>query len=301
MFMLHQPGEILGGKYRIERFLGAGAFGEVYLATHLKLEARRALKLLSRSQSGLASTEIAEFRDRFTLEAQLGARLKHDRLVQIFDFEEIGDELLLVMEYAAGGSLADRMKALKQSEQIISVSEVERIGLETAEGLAVIHALDVVHRDLKPGNLLLDAQEHVKIADLGLAQVSGGSSSRSQLGSLARPHPGTPAYMSPEQETSPGYLRPASDVYALGIILFELLTGRNYKNLEPGTRVKSLRTEVPDWFDELLAKMLADEPRRRPWNGEKVAGLLRSGLAQETAPPGSRKPHPAGSCRKSSP
>jgi serine/threonine protein kinase len=89
--MLHQPGDILGGKYRIERFLGAGAFGEVYLATHLKLEARRALKLLSRSQSGLASTEISDFRDRFTLEAQLGARLKHDRLVQVFDFEEIGD------------------------------------------------------------------------------------------------------------------------------------------------------------------------------------------------------------------
>jgi len=152
-----------------------------------------------------------------------------------------------------------------------------------AEGLAAIHTLDVVHRDLKPSNILFDERGRAKISDLGLAQIPGGMSGRSQLGSLALSHPGTPAYMSPEQETAPGYLRPASDVYSLGIILFELLTGRHYKNLEPGTRARSLRAEAPDWLDELLAKMLADEPRQRPWNGEKAAGLLRSGLAQETA------------------
>ena len=138
----------------------------------------------------------------------------------------------------------------------------------------------MVHRDLKPGNILFDQQNHAKVADLGLAQVPGASSSRSMLGSgeEASRHPGTQAYMSPEQETKFGYLTPASDVYALGLILFEMLTGRLYKTQPPETHLRDMRPDIPVWLDELVARMLAEDPKQRPWNGEKVLAALQEGL-----------------------
>ena len=137
-----------------------------------------------------------------------------------------------------------------------------------ADGLAAIHALDVVHRDLKPSNILFDAQGRAKIADLGLAQVPGGPSMRSRL-SQSAPHPGTPAYMSPEQINTSEHLSPASDVYALGAVLFEVLTGRLLRNIKPGTPAQSLRADTPEWLDELLVKMLTKDYEARPlgWRG----------------------------------
>ena len=120
------------------------------------------------------------------------------------------------------------------------------------------------------------------MADLGLAQVPGGPSLRSKL-SQPSPHPGTPGYMSPEQEHSGNLLRPASDVYALGIVLFEMLTGRNYNYLKPGTRASELRSGLPDWLNDLLARMLADKPSERPWNGTEVTTLLQEKMAKEEA------------------
>ena len=100
--------------------------------------------------------------------------------------------------------------------------------------------------------------------------------------SQAAPHPGTPGFMSPEQLDSRNYLSSSSDVYALGLVLFEALTGRAYSNLRPGTRLLDLRSDVPEWLDELLGTMLAENPKQRPWDGEEVAGLLR-GRIEENA------------------
>jgi eukaryotic-like serine/threonine-protein kinase len=273
--MLHQPGEILGEKYRIEHLLGTGAFGEVFLATHLKLHTLRALKILSHSKSGVGSTEYNDYFTRFTLEAQLGAQTNHAHVVQVYDFEQLGDELVLVMEYAPGGSLSDLMDTIASDKRELAVNDVVNITRDLAEGLAAIHIMDVVHRDLKPANILFDAEGHAKIADLGVAQVKGGSTSRSQLGPIAHSHPGTPAYMSPEQELTGMYLTPASDIYSLGIILFELLTGRTFKSLPPGTRVKSLRQDIPNWLDELITKMLSEKPSNRPWSGSELVDELK--------------------------
>jgi serine/threonine protein kinase len=208
----YQPGqEILNHKYRIERLIGQGAFGEVYLVTHLGLNVRRAVKVLRRDAPGIGSTDFDHVRTRFQLEAQLGARLNtpspNPHLLQVFNFEQKDGLLVLEMEYAPGGNLAERIQQAREKGEILSVEWVVHLGLEVAQGLAALHAMDIVHRDLKPSNILFDEQGHARLADLGLAQVSGGPSLRSQLSQPA-PHPGTSGYMSPEQEQSGLLLRP---------------------------------------------------------------------------------------------
>ncbi len=278
--MPHQPGDILLDKYCIEKLLGSGAFAEVYLATHLALNAPRALKILRKDTPGLGSTEFRDFRARFQLEAQLGARLDHPNIIRVHDFEQDGETLILVMEYAQGGSLTERLARAREGGERIPIPEAVQIALDVAQGLAAIHALDAVHRDLKPSNILFDKDDRAKVADLGLAQIRGGPSLRSQL-SMPAPHPGMPGYMSPEQERVSNYLTPASDVYALGLVFFETLTGRMYRSQRPGTRARDLRADVPAWLDDLLARMLAQEPEERPWDGGYVAGLLKEGVKRE--------------------
>ena len=245
---------ILNNKYRIDALIGEGAFAQVYRATHLQLQAPRALKILRHDAPGVGSTEFADYAQRFQLEAQLGAKLNNQPyVIQVHDFERDGEMLILVMEYASGGSLADLLDRVRQKGRLISIDDSLRLALEVASGLAAIHALDVVHRDLKPSNILFDAQGRAKIADLGLAQVPGGPSMRSRL-SQSAPHPGTPSYMSPEQISTYEHLSPASDVYALGAVLFEVFTGRLYKNVRPGTPANSLRADMPQWLNDLLGQ-----------------------------------------------
>lgn len=272
--LLEAGQRLLGGKYVLQARLGQGAFAQVWLATHTQLNAPRALKALHRDAPGVGSTAFHDHRLRFRLEAQLGARIEHPHVVRVYDLEEMEDLLVLVMEYAPGGSLQARLDEARAKHQPLPIEACLRIAREVAEGLAAVHALDAVHRDLKPSNILFDAEGRAKVADLGLAQVPGGPSLRSVV-SQGVPHPGTPGYMSPEQERTYGHLAPASDVYALGLILFEMLTGRMYRMVRPGTRARALREEMPEWLDELVGKMLAKELEERPWDGAEVTRLIR--------------------------
>jgi len=275
--MTYTTGDTLLNKYRIERLLGRGGFAEVYLAAHLDLKGLRALKVLRRDAMGLGSSDYNLFEERFRVEAELGDMFDHPNLVRVHDFERDAGTLILVMEYCAGGSLANRLYPARGKVEPLPVDQAIQLGLDVSSGLAELHHRDIVHRDLKPNNILFDARGRAKVSDLGLAQTPGGLSQRSLLGSLAVKHPGTPGYMSPEQEKTTDYLRPPSDVYALALVLFEALTGRVVQNLKPGTRLQSLRTDAPGWLDELLAQMLLDDPRSRPWDGEEVLGLLKQG------------------------
>ena len=276
--MSYQPSDVLLDTYRIEELIAEGSFGDVYRVTHLGLKVERAIKVLKRSASGIGSTEISDCQQRFEMEAQLGAELNtpsaHPNLLQVHNFQHIDDLLILEMEYAPGGSLAGRIAHARKTKQPIPIDEVVQIGIDVASGLAELHELDIVHRDLKPNNILFDGQGRAKVADLGLAQIPGGPSMRTRL-SNPPPHPGTPGYMSPEQKNSRDYLPSASDSYALGLVLFETLTGKVYKGKPAGTRVRSLRPDVPGWLDDLITKILSDDPQNRPWDGNEVAALLK--------------------------
>lgn len=268
--------DVILKNYRIEKSIGQGAFGEVYLATNIGLNGKRAVKVLLRDDIGVGSSDYDEYRNRFRQESQLMEWFSHPNIIRVYDFQEEDKILYLIMEYADGGSLRQRMDRMKKENRFFNVEETVRVGIDIANGLAAMHQKDVIHRDLKPSNILFDADSRAKVADLGLAQVPGGASMRSQL-SVVKPHPGTPAYMSPEQETAGSYLRPSSDVFSLGLILFEMLTGRGYKSLRPGTRLKSLSPDSPEWLDNLLARMLSENPKDRPWDGLEAAEELRKG------------------------
>jgi len=284
-----KPGDlILGHKYRVEEFLGQGAFAQVYCVHHLELKTDRAVKVVGRDTPGVGSTVLDDFRARFRQEAQLGARLDHPHVIRIYDFEEAEGRLCLVMEYAAGGSLAKRLKDTGP----LPVADAVRLTLEAAAGLEALHGLGAVHRDVKPSNLLLDAGGHLKLADLGLAQLPGGLSQRSMAGSLAPSHPGTPEYMSPEQESTAGFLTASSDVYSLGCVLFELLTGRLWKQAMAEVEdVRELRPEVPDSVAAVLARMLREQPGRKkadtddPNKRYVAMGIVRQAL--QVGPPAS--------------
>ncbi len=298
------PGRVLFGKYRVVRPLGRGGSGEVYLVLHQRLNVPRALKVLSRA-SGAGSQALERARERFRREAELGARFAgHPHIVQVYDFEEEPrDDLLgLVMEYMPGGSLKTLLEwRRRQGETGLPVEFVVRMARHVAQGLAALHGAGLVHRDVKPSNVLFtlptpaipwrDGNEGIpdpgstplllaKIADLGVVQDPHAPTEHPEAGHLLRRHPGTPAYMSPEQAADETVLTPASDIYSLGATLFEALTGRPYRHLPPGTRAATLCPQIPLWLDDLLARMLAQDPRERPQDAQAFLDLLTS-LAPE--------------------
>jgi len=270
----YQAGDIVLNEYRVEAFIGEGGFGEVYRTRSIYSSDLFALKILRRS--GLTESEYNQAEKRFQLEAKLGFKLKHPGLLRAIRLapDPQNGQLILIMEYAPGGSLADRMNV--QSHH--SVLETIQIASEIAAGLAALHDADVVHRDIKPSNILFDASGKACIGDLGVAQVS-----KSDLTLISTPisrfgHTvlGTAAYMSPEQERGDIHLRPCSDVYSLGLIMFELLTGRSYKTIRPGTDIRFLRPDVPQTLVDLMARMLSDEPQQRPWDGNETLQALNT-------------------------
>ncbi len=279
--MTYNIGEILLSKFKVDEWLGGGTYTQVLRVVRLNTHEVRTLKLVRQGAAGLDSTRLAWLKARFQLEAnlveQVGSLRSHPNLLEVFGYHDLDGLPILERQFASRGSLADLLESARYAGKRLLLMKTLKIALETADGLAALHNREIIHRDLKPSNILIDVYHNVRISDLYLAQIPSG------LG-LALPS-GSPSqflnnstYLSPEQMRSKSPLTPPSDVYALGAMLFEMLTGSNYNTLTPGTRLISLRPDVPEWLDDLLSRMVAREPEKRPWSGAIVSALLRAGL-----------------------
>lgn len=274
----------LNGRYRVDAVIGQGAYSVVYRGTHLDSRQLRAVKVVPVELPGVTPAVMQEYRTHFTAGAQYGIRIDDAHVIPAYEFGLDGGNLVLVMACATSGNLADRLWNLRLNRRLMPVDDCARVALDIADGLATVHSQDVVFRDLKPANVLFEHDGTARLADLGLAQLPGGLNMLSQVSQSGLLHPGTPAYMSPEQRHSTDYLTPPSDVYALGLLLFEMLTGRVYRNVRPGTRPLLLRTALPIWLDDLVVRMLAERPEDRPFDGFEAANLLRHRQSEDSAP-----------------
>ena len=262
------------GRYRIERPLGQGGMGTVYLAFDTTLHRWVALKIINSQRS-----VSVEQRARFRLEAESAARLQHANIVQIYDFGEHDTTLYCAFELIDGGSLDQRLK-----ESGFAQREVARITATLADAVQYAHQRHIVHRDLKPANVLFTADGTPKIADFGLAKRLDDDAGQTVDGALL----GSPSYMSPEQaHGKTSEIGPATDVYALGAVLYESLAGRppfrgdgvlgtlaQVKNAVP-VPPSSLRADIDRGLESICLKCLEKEPAQRYERAADLASDLR--------------------------
>lgn len=274
------PRDVVQGRYRLEEELGRGGMATVWRAHDLRLERPVALKCLMSPLS-----ENPEFLVRFFSEAQQVARLSDPNVVRVLDFGQGGECPYLVMEYLPGGSLADL------TGEPIEPSRAVGLIAGAARGAGAAHQAGLVHRDLKPGNIMLADEDIPKIGDFGIA-VSDAQERLTATGTTI----GSPHYVSPEQ-ASGRPIGPASDVYSLGVVLYELLTGRRpfegdnamqlaIAHVEDVPQPPSFHNkELSPALDAVVMRCLAKEPGERFPDGAVLAEALESlELQRDTAP-----------------
>jgi len=250
----------LRGHYDIEREIGQGAFATVYLARDLKHERKVALKVLNADPT----SDTGEL--RFIREIRTLARLQHPNILPLHDSGHVEALLYYVMPYVSGDTVRDRIDREKQ----MSVEAACSIARDVADALGYAHAQGIIHRDIKPENILLSTG-HPILADFGIARAIDLAGVR-QLTRTGTASPGTPAYMSPEQLMGDKEIDGRSDIYSLGCVLFEMLTGKPpfagkegfvKRFTEPPPKASTLRKDLPGWLDEAIEGALQREPRDR--------------------------------------
>ena len=273
--MSYQSGELLLDKYRIELLLGQGTCGEVYRVFNTEIQTTRAIKIQNRHSAGIRNPDFEKARQRFQLEMQLGKSLNvpnpNPHILQVYNLIESKDELILEMQYAPGGNLADRIDDYYKKKCIPFPREKAlKIAFETALSLSSLHTVNIVHRNIKPENVLFDHRNQVILSDLGSAQIAGVS----QKGSLINPQKrqeGTKIYLSPEQRKLVDVVLPASDIYSLGLLLYEMLTGKDFFSAGHRNRLRDSLPGVKLSLDDLVARMLSEIPGYRPRDGKAAA------------------------------
>ena len=269
-----KPGSTLG-RYRLLELIGEGGMGEVWKAHDDNLDRDVAIKMLLRGTLGHTTK-----RERFRREALVLSRLSHPGVATIFDFDVQQGFDFLVMEYVAGGTLESRLKTGS-----LEINEILTMGAAIADALDNAHRHGILHRDLKPGNIVFTGDGHPKILDFGIAVLLSGEKSSGRMtepGMIV----GSLPYMAPEQLF--GEADDArTDIYALGALLFEMTTGkRAFIKDRPESLMfaiinttapsaKSLRADVPDALDRLIAECLRKKPGQRPESAAVVAQALR--------------------------
>ncbi len=233
------PGDVIAGKYRVERVLGAGGMGVVVEARHLQLYTKVAIKFLLPT-----NLEKRDAMARFAREARAAARLKSEHVARVLDVGTLESGApYMVMEYLVGSELSTWLR----QRGALPVEDAVEILLQIAEALAEAHASGIVHRDLKPTNLFIverrDGGAHVKVLDFGISKMAEEGVDATQTATIL----GSPLYMSPEQMRSAKAVDPRSDIWSLGVIFFEMLTGE--------------RPFEGDTLTELILKVTSEVPR----------------------------------------
>jgi serine/threonine-protein kinase len=280
------PGDVIAGKYRVHEVLGAGGMGVVFLARHTLLNTPVALKFLSRDFVGHSQSV-----SRFHREAQAAARLKSEHVVRVFDVgvHETGSPFI-VMEHLEGGDLGRLLRSVGSLPVELAVDLL----LQACSAMAEAHREGIVHRDLKPSNLFCvpraDGGFSLKIVDFGISKLVSTDQTMTVTGNFI----GSPAYMSPEQMDAPGRVDQRADVWSLGVVLYECVTGKlpfnasTYPEMcisvtqKPPLPPRQHRKDLPVALERVILKCLEKDRERRFGNTDELAAALR-----EFAAPGS--------------
>jgi serine/threonine-protein kinase len=278
---LPSPGDVLAGKYRIERLIGRGGMGAVFAAEHLLLGQRVALKLLLGELA-----DSPEATARFMNEARAAAQIRGEHVVRVLDIGQLPNSMpFMVLEYLEGADLS----AIVHQRGALPVAEVADYALQALDALAQAHAAGIVHRDLKPANLFLarrhDGTSLVKVLDFGISK---------NLSPMASPHVmtktrallGSPEYMSPEQLRAPRSVDTRTDIWSFGVILYELLTGRvpftgssmaevfhRIMETDPAPP-RSLRPDLPAALEAVVLRCMARDAGARFATVQELAAVL---------------------------
>jgi len=283
------PGGLHGytiGSYRVARVLGVGGMGEVYLAVHPDIGSRVAIKVLAKEC--VKSPELVE---RFFTEARTVNRIRHENIINVLDMGALEDRRpYIIMEFLEG----QPMSSVLARHGVWPLGTLARLSGEILDALGAAHRTGVVHRDLKPDNIFVTPNSHAKVLDFGIAKLLpeyGGGGSTTRTGMLL----GTPTYMAPEQVTG-GAVTGATDIYALGVILYEAATGtqpiRGETLLDLLTKIanevpvapRSLRPDIPAAYEAVILRAMAKQPQERYASTVEMAMALKEAAA-ELPPP----------------
>src|SRR5574341_2612622 len=281
------------GQYQIVREIGHGGMANVYLARQESMDRDVAIKVLPTH-----FMQDRAFLDRFNREVRIISRLEHLRILPVYDFGEQVGMPFIVMRAMNGGSLTDR---INQSPGGLPLDETARLVEQIADGMDFAHEKGIIHRDFKPPNVLLDERGNVYLADFGIARVSEATAQLTGSGVV-----GTPAYMAPEM-ASAGGVTPLVDVYALGVTLFQMLTGRLPYEADtpmgvlmahiskPTPDAREHRPDLPEGVQAVIAGAMAKNPAERYQSAGALAADLRAVViaASLSAPPAPPEPAPA--------
>lgn len=269
-------------EYVLVRQLGQGGMARIYLGLDRRLQRYAAIKVIDKP---LRAEQ--EYVQRFEQEAQTIAQLEHPHIVRLYRYGEVGGLMYMAMQYIAGSDLAAVLRSYREDGEYIPLEEAARIIREIGEALDYAHARGVIHRDVTPGNIMLDEQGKAYLADFGLAFYSELDDSLDVFG--------TPHYMAPEQVHSSANVVPQSDLYALGVILYQMVTGeRPFAGEDPMVVARRQQTEAPrrpqairpaagEAVEAVILKAMAKDPAERYASGTALADALDAALATPSA------------------
>jgi serine/threonine-protein kinase len=260
----------------VDKKLGEGGMGQVYKGYHPMLDRPVAIKVLPPSL-----LESEEMHARFLQEARIAAGLRHPNIVQIHDFGETDGLLYMIMEYIDGTNLKARLVELRANEEVMSVGEAVDIGRQIAGALAYAHQHGAVHRDLKPANILINQQGQAILVDFGLAKLRG-EPRYTEPGKVW----GSPSYIAPEQLAETPQVDGRTDIYSLGVVLYEMVTGRPPFKADsvmevlwqqanvPARSPRELAPDLPAGLEAIILKALAKDPDQRYQEAGAMADAL---------------------------